>query len=489
MNSEDRIRTRLPQRSAFSFWRAALPASGRATGARSWGWGRCGVRVVAIFIVILLCASGSFAYSVLTHEEIVDLVWTDALRPLLLQRFPGLTEEQITQAHGYAYGGAVIQDLGYYPFGSVEFSNLVHYVRSGDFVRELLLQSQDANEYAFALGALAHYTSDIAGHPAVNQAVSIQYPKLRAKYGNSVRYAEDHTAHLKTEFGFDMVQVAKNRYASQQYHDFIGFQVSKPLLERTFPIVYGLELKDVLAHEDLAIGSYRFGVSRMIPQMTQIALRTHKKDMMKETPNFAKKKFLYRLSRSEYEKDWGKDYTKAGFSTRLWSVVLRYMPKIGPFRALAFNNPTPQTEDLYFKSINTTVDQYRIYLKQVGAGSLQLANCDFDTGKITAAAEYSLTDDTYAKLLGQLTNRKFDLTTPDLRDNILEFYSDLSAPIETKKDKDHWQSVLTSLDQLKLVTPVPAVADGPAQGTPFVPGESVAAPVDRASATQAEATE
>ena len=489
MNSEDRIRAQLPQRSAFSFRRAALPASGRASGTRSFGWGACGVRVVAIFIVILLCASGSFAYSVLTHEEIVDLVWTDDLRPLLLQRFPGLTEEQITEAHGYAYGGAVIQDLGYYPFGSVEFSNLVHYVRSGDFVRELLLQSQDANEYAFALGALAHYTSDIAGHPAVNQAVSIQYPKLRAKYGDSVRYAEDHTAHLKTEFGFDMVQVAKNRYASQQYHDFIGFQVSKPLLERTFPIVYGVELKDVLAHEDLAIGSYRFGVSRMIPQMTQIALRTHKKDMMKETPNFAKKKFLYRLSRSEYEKDWGKDYTKAGFSTRLWSVLLRYMPKIGPFRALAFNNPTPQTEDLYFKSINTTVDQYRIYLKQVRAGSLQLVNCDFDTGKVTAAAEYSLTDDTYAKLLGQLTNRKFDLTTTDLRDNILQFYSDLSAPIETKKDKDRWQSVLTSLDQLKLVTPVPAVADGPPQGTPFAPSENVAAPVDRAPAAQVKAAE
>ena len=193
----------------------------------------------------------------------------------------------------------------------------MHYVRSGDFVQELLLQSQDADEYAFALGALAHYASDIAGHPAVNASVSIQYPKLRAKYGNSVRYAQDHTAHLKTEFGFDMVQVAKNRYASQQYHDFIGFQVSKPLLERTFPIVYGVELKDVLTHEDLAVGSYRFAVSRMIPQMTQIALRTHKKDMMKETPDFAKDKFLYRLSRSEYEKEWGKDYTKPDFGTRV----------------------------------------------------------------------------------------------------------------------------------------------------------------------------
>src|SRR5580704_838920 len=192
------------------------------------GWRRCGICLVAIFVILLFWTRSSSAYSVLTHEEIVDLVWADQISPLLLKRFPALTEEQLKQAHAYAYGGAVIQDLGYYPFGSVEFSNLVHYVRSGVFVRELLLQSQDANEYAFALGALAHYASDIAGHPAVNAAVAIQYPKLRAKYGNSVKYAQDHTAHLKTEFGFDMVQVAKNRYASQQYHDFIGFQVSKP---------------------------------------------------------------------------------------------------------------------------------------------------------------------------------------------------------------------------------------------------------------------
>ena len=411
---------------------------------------------------MLLCSRVSIAYSVLTHEEIVDLVWTDDLRPLLLKRFPALTEEQLKEAPGYAYGGAVIQDLGYYPFGSVEFSNLVHYVRSGDFVRELLAQSQDANEYAFALGALAHYASDIAGHPAVNQAVSIQYPKLRAKYGNSVRYAEDHTAHLKTEFGFDMVQVAKNRYASQQYHDFIGFQVSKSLLERTFPIVYGVELKDVLAHEDLAIGSYRFAVSRMIPKVTQIALRTHEKDMMKETPSFAKEKFLYRLSRSDYEKEWGKDYKKDGFKTRLFAVLLRYMPKIGPFKALAFNSPTPQTAEMYFKSINTAVDRYRVFLGQVRKDSLELTNSDFDTGKETKAAEYSLTDESYAKLLGRLEERKFALTSLDLRNNILNFYADLSLPLETKKDSGRWQNVLTSLHQLKVFTPAPVVAAGPA---------------------------
>src|SRR5690348_5372698 len=411
-------------------------------------------RVGTVLLIVLMSCSNSSAYSVLTHEEIVDLLWADEIRPLLLNRFPGLSEDQLKEAHAYAYGGAVIQDLGYYPFGSREFSDLVHYVRSGDFVRELLLESQGVNEYAFALGALSHYASDIAGHPAVNQAVAIEYPKLRAKFGKSVRYAQDKTAHLKTEFGFDTVQVAKNRYASQQYHDFIGFQVSKPLLERVFPVVYGVELKEVLTHEDLAVGSYRFAVSRLIPQMTKVALQTHKKDLMRETPNFAKRKFLYRLSRSNYEKEWGKDYVKPGVGTRILSTLLRYVPKIGPFKGLAFNNPTPQTEDLYIKSINTTVDQYRAFLQQVRTDTLVLANCDFDSGQATKAAEYSLTDVTYAKLLARLSDRKFDLTSPELRANILRFYSDLSLPIETKKDGVRWQAVLTELDQLRVVAPL-----------------------------------
>jgi len=425
-----------------------------STGTISWkSWRLFPVRMTALLLIVLMCSPGSSAYSVLTHEEIVDLLWTDEIQPLLLMRFPGLPEEQLKDAHAYAYGGAVIQDLGYYPFGSKEFSNLVHYVRSGDFVQELLRESQDVNEYAFALGALSHYAADIAGHPAVNQSVAIEYPKLRAKYGKSVSYADDRTAHLKTEFGFDTVQVAKNRYASQQYHDFIGFQVSKPLLERVFPVVYGVELKDVLTHEDLAVGSYRFAVSRLIPHMTEVALQTHKKDLMRETPDFAKQKFLYRLSRSDYERQWGKDYVKPGVGTRILSTLLRYMPKIGPFKGLAFNNPTRQTEDLYFKSINSTVDRYRTLLEEVRHDKLILPNCDLDTGQPTRAAEYSLTDDAYEKLLSQLSARKFDRTSPDLRDNILQFYSDPSAAIETKRDPVRWQSVLMSLDQLKSAAP------------------------------------
>ena len=413
-------------------------------------------RTAALLAVLLAFNGALFAYSVLTHEEIVDLAWTSEIRPLLLQRFPDLTEDQIKEAHAYAYGGSVIQDLGYYPFGSKEFSDLVHYVRTGDFVLELLRQSQDANEYAFALGALSHYTADIDGHPAVNEAVALRYPKLRAKYGSSVRYAQDTTAHLKTEFGFDTLQVAKNRYAPDQYHDFIGFEVSVPLLERTFPVVYGLQVKDVLAHEDLAVGSYRFSVSRLIPEMTKVALQTHKRDLMRETPNFAKRKFLYRLSRTDYERKWGKTYTKPGFGTRALAVLLRYIPKVGPLKGLGFDNPTPQTEDLYIKSINATVDQYRAYLNEVRTGTLALPNCDLDDGKTTEAAEYTLADETYASLLARLAARKFDGASPQLRDNVLGFYSDLSLPIETKKDPARWQGVLADLSELKAVAPSPA---------------------------------
>jgi hypothetical protein len=430
-------------------------------GANSARMRRLFFRVPVILVIVLLCNGGLSAYSVLTHMEIVDLLWTDGIRPLLLKHYPELSQDQITEAHAYAYGGSVIQDLGYYPFGSVEFSDLLHYVRSGDFVRELLLESQDANEYAFALGALSHYASDIAGHPAINLAVGIEYPKLRAKYGKSVRYAQDKTAHMKTEFGFDMVQVAKNRYASEHYHDFIGFKVSKSLLERVFPVVYGLDMKDVLPHADLTIGSYRFAVARLIPEMTQVALQTHKKDLMTETPSVAKQKLLFRLSRSDYEREWGKDYRKPGIASRILATLIRYLPKKGPFKAMAFNNPTPATEELYFKSINTTVDQYRAFLEEVRTDSMVFPNCDLDDGNRTRAAEYSLADKAYAKLLVKQSRRKFDLTTADLRTNLLNFYSTLSAPIETKKDRVRWQVILAALDQLKLASLTPAPADNP----------------------------
>ncbi|HEY3769440.1 MAG TPA: zinc dependent phospholipase C family protein [Candidatus Angelobacter sp.] len=388
-------------------------------------------------------------YSVLTHEEVVDLLWADTIKPLLQQKFPNATEDDLHKAHAYAYGGCLVQDMGYYPFGNKMFSDLVHYVRSGDFVENLLSEATDINEYAFALGALAHYAADIAGHPAVNAAVAAEFPELRAKYGPVVTYAEDNKAHIRTEFGFDVVQVAKQRYTSDAYHDFIGFQVSRPVLERAFIKTYGIKLEDIFKNLDFSVGTFRWSVSRALPEMTRVALLTKQDEMVKENPSFARKKFLYNLKRSEYEKEWGKNYQKPGIGARILAVFFKIIPKFGPFKTLDFKMPQPDTETLYLKSVNTTVDQYRGYLRDLQAGKMTLENKDFDTGKPTQPGEYKLTDQTYAKLLDELAKIKFVGTQPDLRANILAFYADPSAPNFTKKKRSKWNKTLLELDQLK----------------------------------------
>jgi hypothetical protein len=402
-----------------------------------------------VVCLLVAAAASSRAYSVLTHEQIVDLVWLDHIRPMLLKRFPGATEEQLRHAHAHAYGGSLIQDMGYYPFGNKQFSDFTHYVRSGDFVVNLVRESQDLNEYAFALGALSHYASDLMGHPAVNEAVSARFPKLREKYGKSVNYAENPTAHIRTEFGFDVVQIAKNRYSSDSYHDFIGFEVAKPLLERAFRDTYGIEVKDIISNEDRTIGSYRWAISTIIPKMTKVALVTREKQMVKEYPSFNRKKFLYYLSRAKYEREWGNNYQRPGFGTRVLAFIVRLLPKVGPFKATKITDPTPQTEEMYLKSMDASVERMISLLRDVDAGQLRLENRDFDTGKLTRPGEYGLTDKAYATLLHKLAKRNFDLLTPDLRANILQFYGDLSAQLDTKRHHDQWQELVTNLDKLK----------------------------------------
>ena len=393
------------------------------------------------------------AYSVLTHEEIVDLLWKDDIQPRLLQRFPDSTSDDLKKAYAYAYGGSLVQDMGYYPFGSKYFSDLTHYVRSGDFIVNLINDATDVNEYAFALGALAHYAADNVGHPAVNQAVAIEFPKLRKKFGNEVTYADNPKAHIRTEFGFDVAQVAKNRYTSDRYHDFIGFEISKPVLERAFQDTYGIPLTDVVAKEDLAIGTFRRAISKIVPEMTRVALVARKKELVSETPNFNARKFRYYLSKTSYQREWGKGYRRPGFGTRVLAFFLKFMPKIGPFKALDFKIPNQKTEDLYIASVDHTVEEYHNLLVKAGKDKLQLVNTDFDTGKLTHTGEYSLTDQTYAHLLDQLSQKNFSQASPDLRENILAFYGDPAAPNTTKRDAAVWQKTQDEVQRLRELSP------------------------------------
>src|SRR4051794_14375242 len=398
---------------------------------------------------LLLAAPGASAYSVLTHEAIIDSTWDSGIKPLLVKRFPVSTDDELRAAHGYAYGGSIIQDLGYYPFGSAFYSDLTHYVRSGDFIANLIRDSQDLDEYAFALGALAHFAADNNGHRlATNLSVPLLYPKLRMKFGNSITYADDHISHSRTEFAFDVFQASKGRYASDGYKDFVGFQVSKRVLEQGFLATYGMKLEAVFLSVDLAIGSYRRAVGTILPALTKVAWQIKKVEIRKELPGITRKNFLYNLSRSSYEKNWGSTYRRPGFRSRLLAAFFRIVPRAGPFNALAYQALTPETEKLYMSGFNASINRYRELLAAVSGGRLKLPNDNFDVGGPTKAGSYILTDAAYAKLMHKLDGRYPDLP-PELRTNILLFYEDLGLPISTKKDASDWTRLQDELDRLR----------------------------------------
>jgi hypothetical protein len=419
---------------------------------RRFGFRNRSLRSVSVLSILTILFGSSLVprcagYSVLTHEAIIDAAWNDGIKPLLLQRFPGSTPEELQQAHAYAYGGAIIQDLGYYPFGNQFFSDLTHYVRSGDFVLALITESHDLNEYAFALGALAHYAADTTGHPlATNLSVPMMYPKLAKRYGPVVTYDEKPSAHSQVEFGFDVDQVAEGNYAPRSYHDFIGFEVSKPVLERAFADTYCVEMSSIFVSVDLAIGSYRHAVSTVIPRMTKVAWHMKKHEIQNSHPNEIRREFIYNVSHSEYRKDWGSTYETPGISARIKAVFLRLVPKVGPFSSLAFHPPTPAVEQLYMHSFNETLKDYRGMLVAQQEGGLRLPNDNFDTGELTKPTAYPFTDRAYANLLSKVSGKP---VSDALRSDILAFYANLAEPFATKKDLKAWQSVLDELDKLK----------------------------------------
>jgi hypothetical protein len=420
------------------------------------------VLLACILLFTLVCPSPSAAYAVLAHEAIIDAAWETHIKPLLLARFPGSTEEQLSEAQAYAYGGSIIQDMGYYPYGSHFFSDLTHYVRSGDFVQALLRDAQDLDEFAFAVGAMAHYAADNDGHRlATNRAVPLLYPKLRKKYGDTVWYEQDPLAHTKTEFGFDVLEVAHESYAPDGYHDLIGFEVSKDLLDRAFLQTYGIELKDIIKDEDRALNSYRRAVSKTIPMATKIAWSLKKDDIQADLPGITKKKFRYNLSKSNYEREWGKNYQKPTAWEKFLAFLYKLIPKVGPLKVLQFRTPTPEAQHMFRDSFNVTMDRYRGMITDLGSGHLALANDNFDVGEATGPGKYAMNDDAHAELLGKLAEKKFAGVSTELRDELLNFYSDPDAPYATKRDPKAWATVQSELTELKSVVPSVAAASGP----------------------------
>ena len=403
-------------------------------------------------LALFFLTSSLQAYSVLTHEAIIDTVWDREFKSLLKKRYPLATEEELVRAHASAYGGCIIQDMGYYPFGSKFFSDLVHYVRTGDFIVNLIREAQTLNELAFALGSLAHYAADTQGHGvAINPSVAIEYPKLAHKFGKSVTYADDKTSHMKVEFSFDVAEVAKGNYAPQAYHDFIGFEVEKGVLQRAFVRTYSLELKDVFGDLDLALGTYRRAVSTLIPEMTRIAWHLKKDELeaSHQRMTVGKRQFVYNLSRAGYRKEWDGKYREPGIGARILAFLMRILPKVGPLEALKFHPPTAQTLNLFETSFNRTVDEYRNLLAQESAGRLALDDRDFDTGRPTRPTEYRLADEAYAKLARELAKKDAASINTEMLRDMLDFYRDPNLAYATRQDRKKWQETLAALEKLR----------------------------------------
>lgn len=406
-----------------------------------------------IISLALACFSAS-AYSVLSHEALVDSLWDGHIKPLLLAQYPNATPDDLKQAHGYAYGGAVIQDLGYYPHGSKEFSDLTHYVRTADFILALMKEAHTLNELAFALGSLAHYFGDTNGHRyATNVGEPIEYPKLRKKFGPVVTYEQNPEDHIRTEYGFDVIEVAKGNYAPEAYHAFIGFYVAKDVLNRAVQDTYGLQLSDLFPNVDASIAGYRGAVSRLIPTATKVAWAENRKEIEKTQPAMTRKRFVYIMKRSSYEKEWGKQPNQPSLWDRFLAFLLKLLPPIGPLRTLHLKVPNAQVEKLFMESFERAATGYGKALDAYGAHQpLDLINVNYDVGEPTPAGVYSLDDKTQAFWLHKLAEKNFDGVTPAMRAELLKYFGNLKAPMQIQKDPKLWEQLQTDYAALKART-------------------------------------
>lgn len=395
------------------------------------------------------------AYSVLTHEAIIDANWDKVLLPLLKQKYPGSTSGEFKEAHAYAYGGAVTPDMGYLPFGSKLFTNLIHYVRSGDFVQAVLGDAQNINEYAFALGILCHYEADKYGHSiGINQAVPIMYHKMKNKFGDTVTYFQDPLSHVRVEFSFDILQTARGNYASAAYHDFIGFKIARRVLENAFLKTYGLKVNELFGNLSRTIATFRWIVKDLFPVITRAAWATKKRDIKKSTPAATSRQFIYTMHRENYYREFSNKEERPPFFANVFSLLIRIAPKIGPLRVLKFKAPGADAEKLFVRSFDTVVVNYSHEVMELRTGAIELTNIDFDTGKKTEQKEYELADKSYQDLLLKLMKKHYTTISSSLQQNIISFYGN-SADMENTgqlhsvRKARQWQKTLNALEELK----------------------------------------
>jgi hypothetical protein len=391
------------------------------------------------------------AYSVLTHEALIDLLWWDSIRPLLLQRYPSLTPVQLREARAYAYGGCVIQDMGYYPFGNPFFSDLLHYVRTGDFIRSLFRNAKNADETAFAIGALSHYYGDTIGHPeAVNKAVAQEFPALAAKFGPNVNYAEGPHQHVRAEFAFDVNDIVKHRLAPERYLNHVGFEVPVPLLAKAFYQTYGIPLTKVIHQHRPSMKGYRFAVRKLLPSVAYAETILYRKHMPSDTSSPELDEWNKEIESLATNEKWVLYQTHPGFGTHILAGIIVILPKVGPLSDLKLHPPDEAAEQEYVKSLLHVADTLRATLA-AASKSGKIPNEDLDTGDSVYPGTYPLEDYSYANLLHRMVA---DPKTPipfGIKRDLESYFADLSKVKYLQEKPELLAQVQADLPVLKTM--------------------------------------
>jgi hypothetical protein len=389
-----------------------------------------------IFLTAFFIPHRSSSYALLSHEAVIDECWDKSIKPLLKQKYPGSTEEQLKKAHAFVYGGAIVPDIGYYPFGSLLFTHLVHYVRTGEFINNLIDEAHNLNEYAFAIGLLCHYNADNFGHPlGTNIAVPILFPKKQKQYGDTVTYEQSPVAHTRVEFGFDVLQTASGNYKEKEYHDFIGFQISDSVLDRALIKTYGIKLKEIFRSFPAAISTFRFTVRNLFPELTKDAWKVRKSIITKLNPMAEKGTYHYKADKKAYKKEFGNIQLK---STVL-SLIIGVLPKWGPLAGLKFKEPTEKTERIFRNSFDSIMIHYNHSIKKLSDANPPLANLNYDTGRKSKAGEYELADASEFTLLKKLAHKKFQDVNSETQKSLIDFFKTPGASNAYSKRK--WKKI------------------------------------------------
>lgn len=405
-------------------------------------------------VLLITFPASSQAFSVLAHQAIVDQAWDHTILPEVRRQFPDASEQDLNEAHAYARGGSHLPDLGYFPLGSHLFSDLLHYVCTGDFITRLLNEASSANEYAFALGMLAHYEADVIGHAeATNLAVPLIYPKLAQQYGEDVTYADSPSAHLETEFRFDVLQAAHRHDIPGLFEHSIEFKVPQEFLEKVFRETYGLELRDLFVSYDVAINTYRWGFRTLIDEGTGIAWALYSQDIESLEPGVTSKQFVQVTSRADFAHEFGKAFLEPGYFVRLVGFVGNLLPSIGPLKRLPYK-PLPQkVQQLYFRAFRNA---YEEYLREVGAIAKDravLANLNLDTGRGSQFDRYPPADKTYVELLERNARKHFADMPKALADDMWAHFRNPVPALAFEDNERDRQKALTALNEFASAVP------------------------------------